>query len=134
MNLFKSQLLGILVAFGLIIGALVGALLYYVFPQFYPDWYFGIVFFFLIMEVVIMNFVISKSAKVDSKKMVNVYMLTKVVKILVSLVFIAIYALTVKENIKNFVIVFIAFYVLYLFLETALFSKIEKHLKEKKSN
>ena len=134
MNPFKSKLLVTLIAFGLIAGAGIGALLYYVFPQFYPNWYFGIMFFFLILEVILMNFVVSKSGKVSSKKMVNIYMLSKVVKMILSLIFVAIYALAVKVNITSFVLVFIIFYVLYLFIETFLYSKLERQLKEKNNN
>jgi len=129
MDLFKAKLITTLVAFGLVAGAAIGALLYYVFPQFYPNWYFEIVFFFIVLESALMSFVVSSSKTSSSKKMVNVYMLTKVIKVIVSLIFITIYALAVKENIKSFVLVFISFYVLYIIAETYLFSKIEKRLK-----
>jgi len=131
MDSLKVRLLLAVIAFALISGALVGALLHYVLPQFYPDWFFGIVFFFLIAESLVMFYVASNAQKVSSKKMVNLYMLAKVAKILASLVFIMIaYALTGKENIRNFVLVFIVFYGLYLFFETFLFSKIERELKK----
>lgn len=131
MDVLKVKLIIFIISFSLITGGLIGGLLYYVFPQFFPNWYFQIVFFFLIIESLLMNFVATKRKSASSKKMVNVYMLCKVVKILTSLVFITIYALVVKENIKSFVLVFVVFYGLYLFFETYLFSKIEKELKEK---
>lgn len=131
MDVFKVRLVTIVLAFGLITGAAIGALLYYVLPQFYPAWYFQIVFFFLILESLLMYFVASGSKNVTSKKMVNIYMLSKVIKIIASLGFIAIYAIAVKENVKNFVLIFVVFYALYLFLEIFLFSKIEKRLKDK---
>lgn len=132
MDTFKAKLLTQVLAFGLILGAGSGLLLYYVLPQFYPDWYLGIVFFFIVIELIAINFVVTSSRKASSKKMVNVYMMAKVIKMLASLVFIVIYYAAVKENIKNFILVFIVFYALYLFFETYLFSKIEKELKEEK--
>ncbi|MFR9166578.1 MAG: hypothetical protein ACLVKO_10330 [Dysgonomonas sp.] len=132
MDSFKVKLIFALIAFGLIAGGVVGALLYYVFPQYYPNWYFGIIFFFIITESIMMYYVASQIKNVSSKKMVNVYMMAKVVKIILALIFVTVYALAVKENLKNFVLIFLVFYVLYLFVETFLFSRIEKHFKEKK--
>ncbi|NDW19375.1 hypothetical protein D0T53_10690 [Dysgonomonas sp. 216] len=130
MDMFKAKLITLLVAFTFVCAAILGALLFYVFPQFYPGWYFEIVFFFLILETALISFIESVSRKTTSRKMVNMYMLTKVVKMLLSLIFITIYVLVVKENIKNFVLTFIIFYVLSIVMETFLFSKIEKRLKE----
>lgn len=132
MDSLKVRLLLATTAFSLISGALVGALLHYVLPQFYPDFFWGIVLFFFVIESFVIWYVASKAQKATSAKMVNLYMLAKVIKILVSLIFIVIYyASGGKENIKNFILVFIVFYGLYLFFETFLFSKIEKQLKNK---
>ncbi len=130
MDTFRAKLITLLISSGLVASAGIGALLYYFFPQFYPAWYFQIVSFFLIFEVALVSYVVAQSMKVSSKKMVNVYMLTKVVKIVISLIFIGIYAIAVKENIKTFVLVFIVFYLLYLLAETIIFSKLEKYIKE----
>lgn len=131
MEVFRVKLITIVWAFGLIIGAGIGAFLYYLLPQFFPNWYFQIVFFFIILQSVLIYFVTLNSEKVSSKKMVNLYLLSKVIKIVTSLGFITVYALVVKENIKSFVLVFIVFYLLYLFLETLLYSQIEKRIKNK---
>lgn len=132
MDTFKAKLLTQVLAFGLILGAGAGLLLYYVLPQFYPNWYLGIVFFFIAIELIAINFVVASSRKASSKKMVNVYMMAKVIKMLASLGFVVVYYAAVKENIKSFILVFIVFYALYLFFETYLFSKVEKELKEEK--
>ncbi len=47
---FKVKLIISFIAFGLIVGALMQALLHYQFPQYYPAWYEGIILFFLILE------------------------------------------------------------------------------------
>jgi len=132
--MFKAKIITSLVAIGLISSAILGLLLYYVLPQFYSDWYFEVLLFFLVLETALVSFVISGSKTATSKKMVNVYLLSKVVKMLASLVFVAIYMFAVKENIRNFILTFIAFYAIYLGIETFLFSKIEHHLKETKKS
>ncbi|SHG00277.1 7TM diverse intracellular signaling domain-containing protein [Dysgonomonas macrotermitis] len=134
MDIFKTKLIAYTIAFGLLISGCIGVGLYYFFPTLINwDWYVGIALFFLIFEVGIMLFVNNASEKKDKKQMVNIYMLTKVVKILAALVVIGIFAFYDKENLKGFVAVFILLYLLYLVAETSLFVKIEKHIKEKKS-
>lgn len=134
MNLFKARLVTYTIAFGMIISACIGAGLYFLYPAFDWNWFAGIVLFFLILEPMMMSLVENGSRKKDKKQMVNIYMLTKVIKILVSLIFIAIYVLAIKENVKIFVTVFILFYILYLIVETLLFLNLEKHLKEKNNS
>ena len=85
MDFFKAKLITSTLAFGLIAGALIGVLLYYQFPQYYPHWYEGILFFFLILESLILIYVESASRKVTSRQMLNTYMLTKVIKIFIRL-------------------------------------------------
>ena len=73
----------------------------------------------------------SSSRKATQRQMLNVYMLTKVVKVFASLIFIATYAVVIKENIKSFVLIFMIFYLLFLAFEAYLFLRIEKRLKKK---
>lgn len=132
MDFFKAKLITSIFAFGLIAGALIGMLLYYLFPEYYPDWYEGILAFFLILETFIVSYVISVSKKATQRQMLNTYMLTKIIKIFVALLFVGAYYIIVKENIKSFVLVFMIFYLLFLAMESILFLKIEKQLKNKK--
>lgn len=132
MDLFKARLVTYIIAFGLVISACIGGGLYYLQPSFDWNWFAGIVIFFLILESFIISLIESNIKKKEKRQTVNLYMLTKVIKILSSLVFTTIYVLVVKENIKSFVAVFVSFYLLYLFAETILLLRIEKHLKEKK--
>lgn len=131
MDFFKAKLISSLLAFGLILGALLGLLLYYQFPQYYPNWYEGILLFFLVLESLILSYVESTSRKATQRQMLNTYMLTKVIKIFAALMFVGAYALVVKENMKSFVLVFMIFYLLFLGMESILFLKIEKRLKNK---
>lgn len=131
MDFTKAKLVTYILAFGLIIGAIIGLLLNYVFPQYYPNWYEGILLFFIIMESLILIYVESASRRVTSRQMLNTYMLTKVVKVFASLIFIGAYMIMVGEDKKSFVLIFMIFYLLYLALESMLFLQIEKRLKKK---
>ncbi|MFT3992969.1 MAG: hypothetical protein QM660_01575 [Dysgonomonas sp.] len=132
MDFFRAKLVFIALSFGLIISALIGGLLYYAFPNYYPNWFEAIIIFFLILEPLVVVYVEATSRKATQRQLLNTYMLTKVIKIFASLIFVGIYALVVKEGIKSFVLIFMSFYILYLFIETFIFMKIEKRLKEKK--
>jgi len=131
MDFFKAKLITLLLAFGLITGAAIGAILYYVFPQYYPQCYEGILIFFLLIESLILIYVESASRKVTDRKLLNAYMLTKVVKIFAAIIFILAYIKAVGEDIKSFVLVFMIFYLLFLGFEAFLFLKIEKRIKKK---
>jgi len=127
----KIKIILSIALFGIVLGALIQALLNYQFPQFYPNWYEGILAFFIILESLILIYVDSASRKVTQRQMLNTYMLTKVIKVFAALIFIGIYALTIKENIKSFVLIFMIFYLLFLAFESYLFLRIEKRLKKK---
>lgn len=115
---------------GLIGGACIGALTSYFGGEFNIYWFVGVLSFFLIVETVVLSYVYDQSKKVDGKKMVNVYMLSKVVKMLAALFIVLVYALTVKEGLKLFALNFILLYLLFLGLESLLFVRIEKHFKD----
>lgn len=134
MNIFKTKLITSVIAFGLIISGCIGVGLSYFLPTFNWNWFVSLAIFYLIIESLVVSLVEKCSQKKDKKQLVNMYMLTKVIKVITSLIFVTVYVLTVKENIKAFVAVFILFYLLYLIAETFIFMKIEKRIKEKNSS
>lgn len=134
MNIFKTKLIIYIIAFGLIISGCIGIGLSYFMPTFNWNWLIGLTVFFLAIESVVVSLVERYSQKKEKKQMVNAYMLTKVIKVIASLIFITTYVIIVKENIKAFIAVFISFYLLYLIAETFIFMKIEKRIKEKNNS
>lgn len=134
MNSFKAKLVTSVLAYGLVMGAILGAILFYAFPSFYTNWYLAILAFFLIIEPLILLFVEQESRDADTnpKKLLNVYMMTKVIKTITVLGSIAIYGIAVKEGLKSFALTFFILYIIFLAIETFLFTRIEKRLKEKK--
>ncbi|NDW10611.1 hypothetical protein D0T56_13215 [Dysgonomonas sp. 520] len=131
MDLTKSRLIVSIIALGLIIGACIGGVLYFVLPTFSQNWFVAILLFFTVEESLLLSLVHNFSKKKDKKQLINIYMLTKVIKLFTALGFILIYMLTDKTDMKSFVAVFISFALLFLAAETFLFYKIEKQLSKK---
>ena len=102
-------------------------------PTSYFNWYPVIPGFFYLMGLVFIT-VITHDYKENQRKLVNLYMIIKLCKVAASLVLGGIYLIFVKEQIKDFSIVFIRFYLLYLGIETYFFYLAEEEIKKKKVN
>lgn len=134
MNLFRKRLITSVLAFGLIGGAIIGALLYYAFPAYFAsNWFVIILIFFLVVKPLIVAYVESASSKVNDRKLLNTYLLIMMVQMLLALFIILIYSVIDKEGVKSFALTFMSLYLLFLGIESWSFVKIEKHLKENKS-
>ena len=66
----------------------------------------------------------------DGKKLVNKYMLMRVIKVLSSLAFLLVYWLINKREIKNLAVAFIVFYMIFLIFETWVYLQVEKNMKK----
>lgn len=131
MNKFTKKLVLSTVVFGVILSVLVSSLTLYIEPAFNLYWLFGTCIYFILLEVGVVLYIISVSKKIKrDKKLVNAYLLTKVVKIFLSLFIIAYYLLAVKTDIKAYLVAFAILYLCYLIMESILFIKIEKRLKK----
>ena len=100
------------------------------FPEIWINDYFIIpIFFYLLGLVFIWQFRHSPLEK--PAKMVNVYMLMRMIKIFASFVFVLIYWFINKLNMRNFAIIFIIFYLINLIWETYIYTWMEKYIKHK---
>lgn len=86
------------------------------------------VFFFLLGLGLI--YMLTAINNTDGKKLVNKYMLMRVIKVLSSLAFLLIYWLINKREIKNFAVAFIVFYMIFLIFETWVYLQVEKKMKK----
>jgi len=86
---------------------------------------------FFLYETFVIWFMETKGRAIPARKTVNTFLGFKVGKIFLSLLFIAIYALTIKVELKRFVMVFLALYFIYLFFDTAYMISWEKDNKKK---
>jgi hypothetical protein len=100
-------------------------------PESYFGWYPVIPCFFYIMGLILIQ-VITRDRKESQLKLVNLYMILRLSKVMASILFGGIYLLFVKEQLRDFSIVFIGYYLVYLGLETYFFYKVEEIIKSKK--
>ncbi|MPN44728.1 hypothetical protein SDC9_192293 [bioreactor metagenome] len=86
-------------------------------------------FFYLIGIIYILRL---RRTPIDQpKKMVNLYMLMRMIKIFLSFMIILLYWLIDKPNIRNFAIIFVVFYLINLIWETYIYMRMELYLKHK---
>lgn len=88
-------------------------------------WWPAIVGFFFIVSMMVFYFA-DKAKKKDMRRFTNFYMGATVVKMLVYLTIILIYAFTFKEDAKCFAVTFLVYYLVYSVFETYKLAKKEK--------
>lgn len=134
MELYKARLITALIAYGLIAGACFAVVIHYLLPVLGISWNIlaAIIIFFIVVESLFISAAETSARKHESTRLVRIYMLTKVVKILLTLVAVLIYFVYDRTTIKWFIIDYIILYLLFLIAESFLFVKIEKHYNIKK--
>ncbi|MDD4991885.1 MAG: hypothetical protein PHR83_06600 [Paludibacter sp.] len=91
----------------------------------YP--YIPAVFFLLGIATIL---ILTKNYKLEAKKLVNVYMMLKLAKLVMAMVYLLAFYFVVGKDIRVFGIVFAGFYAIYIGLETYIFYSIEKQIKK----
>jgi len=94
----------------------------------------GVIFalaLFFLYELFVILFAEYKSEIISPRQSINLFLGFKVGKIILSLLFIAFYAIIVKVEIKQFILVFLALYLIYLLFDTVYLTSREKSLKTK---
>ena len=89
---------------------------------------------FTFYEIVSVWLIESKSKKITPRKSINLLMGLKVGKILLALLFMAVYMFAINVERQNFLMVFIVLYLIYLFSNTFYLARREKKLKENHTN
>ena len=112
----------------------VGFGVWFVLERFFPDMlidsYFVIPAFFYVAGLVLIV-VLRRMPKNQPRQMVNLYMLLRVIKMLAALGIVAIYWFFDRAQIRSFATIFAVFYLIYLIIETYIYSKMEIFLKMK---
>lgn len=134
MKLYKARLISALIAYGLIAGACLGAVIHYLMPVLTISWniFAATLIFFIFLESLFISAAETSASKQESTRLVRIYMLSKVVKVLLTLVVILLYFIYDRATVKWFIIDYIILYLLFLIAESFLFVKIEKHYNIKK--
>ena len=86
---------------------------------------------FFIYELFVILVMENKSETVTSRQSVNLFLGFKAGKIILSLLFIAVYAILVPLELKRFIGVFLALYFIFLLFDTLYFASREKNNKKK---
>jgi hypothetical protein len=74
--------------------------------------------------------ILTKNYKLEAKKLVNVYMVLKLAKLVMAMAYLLAFYFIVHKDIRVFGFVFAAFYGIYIGLETYIFYSIEKQIKK----
>lgn len=122
------QFLSCLTILTIVLGFACGLALRAWMPENYPAFYPAIPLFFYVYGIL---YIIIYGQFPD--KGLLVYIVGKVVKLILSVLFLMLYAqLTGGLHIKTFLIIFLFYYLVYLLFEVAFFLKYERGLKNKK--
>ena len=89
-------------------------------------WWPGIVGLFLVVSLV-MYFLCERAKKKGMRKFSNFYMASTMVKIVLYLAIIFVYAINYKEDSKRFAITFLAYYLIFNVFETFKLAKKDKN-------
>ncbi|MDR2817077.1 MAG: hypothetical protein LBB62_10320 [Proteiniphilum sp.] len=114
----------------LITGFGIWFILYKFFPDIMVDRYYIIPLFFYLLGIIFI-YRFRRTPVNEPKKMVNLYMLMRMIKIFTSFVIILIYWLLDKIHIRNFAVIFVIFYLINLIWETYIYMRMELYFKYK---
>ncbi len=131
MSITKRNFLLYLTVFTLVVGGLgLLALRYWLPGDYFSGFYFVLAYYFAFGVFNISMFDICR--RKAPQKLVLLYLALKVMKIIVSVVVMLIYCVAaVRDNVHGFLLVFIAYYLLYLIFETWFFFLFEINRKRK---
>ncbi len=114
----------------LITGGGMGWVIIRFFPNLMIDDFWVIPLFFFILGLIFIG-QFPKAINKKPGKLVNLYMLMRMIKIFVSFLFILVFWFIDKQNIRNFAILFIIFYLMNLTWETYIYTRMERYIKQR---
>lgn len=105
------------------------AILKNIFPDMQFSWYPYIPAVFFVMGISLI-LILAKNYKLEAKKLVNLYMIIKLVKLVFAMGYVLGFFFIVKADLRTFGFVFAAFYAIYIACEFYIFYSIEKQIKK----
>jgi hypothetical protein len=129
MQKLSNKLMSLFALFMLTLGWSGWGILKSLFPTDRFTWYPYIpcIFFLLGISTIL---ILAKNYKIEAKKLVNVYMVLKLAKLVMAMVYLLAFYFIVGKDIRVFGFTFAAFYASYIGLETYIFYSIEKQIKK----
>ena len=129
----RMKLMGLTTFINVVIGVSLGGLLYTIWPSHYFEWYPSIPVFYWLSSMLMIYFLDHVKRKHGDVTVVT-YMVVRLCKFTLALVFLWLYAALVGQNLKAFGFTMMLFYFSYLVLETYTLYLFEKKrmISEKK--
>jgi len=129
MQKLSNQLMSLFALSMLIVGWGGWGILKNLYPTETFTWYPYIpgVFFLMGISLII---ILARNYKKEAKKLVNLYMILKLVKLVIAMAYILGFYFIVRDNLRVFGLVFAAYYVIYIGCEFYIFYSIEKQIKK----
>lgn len=121
----KIRLIGLITGINIAVGVALGGLLYTIWPAHYFKWYPSIPLFYWLMGMA-MAYFLDRVKKKHGDMIVTIYMIVRLCKFVIALIFLWLYAALIGEQIKTFGFTLMLFYFIYLVLETYTFYLFEK--------
>jgi small-conductance mechanosensitive channel len=119
------RLLMLVTALNLGVACIIWSLMYFVWPDSYFTWFPAIpLFFWLVALGMAISLELTHTEKANAVTMT--YMIVRGVKLLLTAVFVGCYAWLVHTDVRQFGLTTLAFYIVYLVLETYIFYLYEK--------
>lgn len=115
----------------IIVGMVGGWIYSQAFPQNYFNGYPAIPVYFLMMGIASIN-ILERGRGKSPVRMLQIYMLVRVVRMIVSLLFMVVYCLAVREEALTFMLTFIVYYLIYIIYDSWFFYKLEGNQKKEK--
>lgn len=117
----------------LFLGGVVGYVYFHYFPHHYFGGYPLIPLFFWVFGIFEIN-MFEICRKHSPQRLLQIYMLLRVMRMLLSIILMAVYCVAVHEEAKAFLLTFIVNYLFYLIYDSWFFFTYEKNRKLKKKN
>lgn len=126
----NQKYMGALLIFYVFVGIAVGLMLYYLYPEHYFSLYPVIPAYYTLIGIVLLR-ALTVYKRNNPKKMINVYMMMRGIKFLLTVASVLVYVLLTDEHDYEFSITTVGFYFFYMFVETFIYIKFEKERNSK---
>lgn len=111
--------------------SLVVGLVYLFIPERYFVWFPVIPAFFFLYGLFNIS-MFAMAFRMGEDKIIPMFLINKSIKLISSILIVVVYCFVVRHEVLSFIAAFVAFYIPFLIMETAYFTKIELILKRKR--
>ena len=114
-----------------VVGVSLGGLLNTIWHTHYFAWFPAIPIYFYLLEIT-MLIVLEKANRKRPDSVVTSYMITRLVKLILTIVFLWVYMVFIGDSLRSFALTVMLFYFICMFFETYMFYLYEKRRMKKK--